>query len=155
HLLSGSAYAALCLGGDRDASDLAARAGPITRTLPNRAVRMFNSGNLGLAALLTGETEAASQAFREELTLCRDMVVRPVAFEGLRGLAAVAAVNGDDTRAATLVGAADEQRYDQPEDPLEARLETTYFEPARARLGTGAWNAAAREGNALTFEGAI
>ena len=59
-------------------------------------VRMINSGNLGLAALLTGETDAASHAFREELRLCRDMVVRPVVFEGLRGLAAVAVVDGDD-----------------------------------------------------------
>ena len=43
-----------------------------------RFVRMINSGNLGLAALLTGETDTASHAFREELTLCREMVVRPV-----------------------------------------------------------------------------
>ena len=116
---------------------------------------MINSGNLGLAALLTGETDTASHAFREELTLCRDMVVRPVAFEGLRGLAAVAVVHGDDERAATLVGAADAHRYDQPEDPVEARLDATFFEPARTRCGTDAWNAAAREGSALSFEDAI
>ena len=116
---------------------------------------MINSGNLGLAALLTGETDTASHAFREELTLCRDMVVRPVAFEGLRGLAAVAVVDGDDERAATLVGAADAHRYDRPEDPVEARLDATFFEPARARCGTDAWNAAAREGGALSFEDAI
>ena len=87
-----AAYAALCLGSERDAADFAARATPITRALDNRYARMINSGNLGLAALLTGETDTASQAFREELTLCREMVVRPVAFEGLRGLAAVATV---------------------------------------------------------------
>ena len=97
---------------------------------------MINSGNLGLAALLTGETDTASHAFREELTLCREMVVRPVAFEGLRGLAAVAVVNGDDERAATLVGAADAHRYDTPEDPRrgQARRERSSSPPAR---GTG------------------
>ena len=116
---------------------------------------MINSGNRGLAALLTGETDAASHAFREELKLCRDLVVRPVAFEGLRGLAAVAVVDGDDKRAATLVGAAATHRYDQAEDPVEARLDETFFEPARARCGTDAWNAAAREGSALSFEDAI
>jgi predicted ATPase/DNA-binding SARP family transcriptional activator len=154
-LLSSAAYAALCLGGDRDARDFAARATLIARVLDNRFARMINSGNLGLAALLTGETDTASHAFREELTLCRDMVVRPVAAEGLRGLAAVAAVSGDDTRAATLVGAADAHRYDQVEDPVEARLDETFFEPARTRGETDAWNAAAREGSVLGFEDAI
>jgi predicted ATPase len=154
-LLTDAAYAALCLGGERDATDFAARATPITRALDNRFVQMINSGNLGLAALLTGETDTASHAFREELTLCREMVVRPVAFEGLRGLGAVAVVHGAANRAATLVGAADAHRYDQPEDPVEARLEGAFFEPARTRYGTDAWNAAAREGSALSFENAI
>ena len=116
---------------------------------------MINSGNLGLAALLTGETDAASRAFREELALCRDMVIRPVAFEGLRGLAAVAVTHGDAKRAAALVGAAAAHRYDQPESPVDARLDETYFEPARERCGTDAWDAAAREGGALSFEEAI
>jgi hypothetical protein len=154
-LLTDAAYAALCLGGDRDATDFAARATPITQALDSRYARMTNSGNLGLAALLTGETDTASHAFREELKLCRDMVVRPVAFEGLRGLAAVAVVHGDDERAATLVGAADAHRYDQPEDAVEARLDETFFEPARTRCRTDAWNAAAREGSVLSFEDAI
>ena len=155
NLLTRAAYAALCLGSERDAADFAARATPIARALDNRFERMINSGNVGLAALLTGETDTASHAFREELTLCREMVVRPVVFEGLRGLAAVAVVHGDDKRAATLVGAADAHRYDQPEDPVEARLDETFFEPARTRCGTDAWDAAAREGSALSFEDAI
>jgi hypothetical protein len=155
NLLTDAAYAALCLGSEGDATDFAARATPITRALDNRFVRMVNSGNLGLAALLTGETDTASHAFREELTLCREMVVRPLAFEGLRGLAAIAVVDGDDKRAATLVGAADAHRYDQAEDPVEARLDETFFEPARTRRGTDGWNAAEREGSALSFEAAI
>ena len=155
NLLSGASYAALCLGGDRDATDFAARATSIEHVLDNRFARMMNRGNVGLAALLTGETDAAAHAFREELTLCRDMVVRPVMFEGLRGLAAVAVVHGDDQRAATLVGAADAHRYDVPEDPVEARLDETFFAPARTRWGTDAWNAATREGSVLSFEEAI
>jgi hypothetical protein len=83
------------------------------------------------------------------------MVVRPVAFEGLRGLAAVAVVHGDAKRAATLVGAAEAHRYEQPQDPVEARLDETFFEPARARCGNDAWNAAAREGSELSFQDAI
>ena len=155
NLLTSAAYAALCLGSERDATDLAARAAPITRALDSLFVRMINSGNLGLAALLTGETDTASQAFREELTLCRETVVRPVVFEGLRGLAAVAVVHGDTERAATLVGAAATHRYDQNQDPVNARLDETFFEPARTRCGTDTWNAAAREGSVLSFEDAI
>jgi hypothetical protein len=155
HLLTDAAYAALCLGNERDAADFAARATPITHALDDRYTSMVNSGNRGLAALLTGESDAASHAFREELGLCRELVVRRMAFEGLRGLAALAVVHGDAQRAATLVGAADAHRYDKPEDPVDARLDETFFEPARARWGTDAWSAAAREGSALSFQDAI
>ena len=155
NLLTAAAYVALCLGSERDATDFAARATPIARALDSPFERMINSGNLGLAALLSGETETASHAFHEELTLCREMVVRPVVFEALRGLAAIAVVHGDDTRAARLVGGADAHRYDKPEDTVEARLEAAFFEPARARCGTDAWKAAALEGRTLSFEAAI
>jgi predicted ATPase/DNA-binding SARP family transcriptional activator len=155
NLLTSAAYAALCLGNAGVGTDYAARATPIAYALNNPFERMINTGNLGLAALLTGETATASHAFREELTLCREMAIRPVVFEGLRGLAAIAVVDGDAMRAATLVGAADAHRYDTPEDPVEARLDETFFEPARRRCGTDAWNGAAREGSALTFEDAI
>ncbi len=154
-LLTDAAYAALCLGSEHDAADFAARATPITHALDDRYTSMVNSGNRGLAALLTGEFDAASHAFREELGLCRELVVRRMAFEGLRGLAALAVVHGDAQRAATLVGAADAHRYGKTEDPVEARLDETFFEPARARLGTDAWSAAAREGSALSFHDAI
>src|SRR5205823_12674297 len=85
NLLTSAAYAALNLGSERDAADFAARTTPIVRALDSRYVRMINSGNLGLAALLTGKTDTASHAFRQELELCREMVVRPLVFEGLRG----------------------------------------------------------------------
>ncbi|MGZ6643383.1 MAG: adenylate/guanylate cyclase domain-containing protein [Solirubrobacteraceae bacterium] len=155
NMLTDAAYAALCLGSERDATHFAARATPITLALDTPYVRMINSGNLGLAALLRGEADTASRAFREELALCRDMVIRPVIFEGLRGLAAVAVVDGDGARAATLVGAAEAHRYDNAPGPVEARLDEAFFAPARSRLGTEAWNAAAREGNVLSFDEAI
>ncbi len=154
-LLNDAAYGALCLGGAQDAADLAARATPIARRLGSRFDQMINNGNVGLAALLTGQIEAASLAFREELRLCREMVVRPIVFEGLRGLAAIAAAQGDTNRVATLVGAAAAHRYDAPQDPVEARLDETFFEPARTQLGTDKRNGAARDGGAFSFEDAI
>jgi hypothetical protein len=155
NLLTSAACSALGMGSDRDATDLAARAAPIAHALNNRWGRMINTGNVGLAALLTGDTDTASRAFREELRLCREMVVLPTVFEGLRGLAAVAVVGGDTTRAATLVGAAGAHRYGDPEDPVHVRLDTAFFEPARTRHGADAWDATAREGGVLSFEDAI
>jgi predicted ATPase/DNA-binding SARP family transcriptional activator len=154
-LLNDAAYAALCLDSARDAAEFAARATPIARTLGSGFDQMINSGNVGLAALLTGETEAASEAFRDELRLCREMVVRPVVFEGLRGMAAVAAVQGETNRVATLVGAAAAHRYGAAPDPVEARLDETFFEPARRQCGTDTWDAAAFDGSGFSFEDAI
>ena len=112
-------------------------------------------GNLGLAALFTGDTDAAERAFREELMLCRELVVLPIAFEGLRGLAAIAAVHGDGQRAAALLGAAAAHRYGERTDALDARFEAAFFEAALARHGAQAWSAAFRDGGALTFADAI
>jgi predicted ATPase/class 3 adenylate cyclase len=154
-LLTSAAYAALWLGSPRDATDFAARATPIARTLGVRFEQMMISGNAGLAALLTGETDAASRAFREELRLCREMVVRRVVFEGLRGLAAVAVVDGNDERAAMLVGAAAAHRYDKIEDRVDARLDERFFDPARTRCGIRVWDEAAGDGSTLSFEDAI
>jgi predicted ATPase/class 3 adenylate cyclase len=155
HLFAAAAYAALQMDGDRDAKEYVARATPTTRVLDNPFLWIFLRGSFGLAALLTGDTDAARQAFREELTLCRDLVFLPFASEGLAGLAAVSAVDGDDHRAACLVGAAAEHRYGQPKDPIDARLDETFLEPARTRHGADAWDAAAREGSVLSFEDAI
>jgi predicted ATPase/DNA-binding SARP family transcriptional activator len=153
-LLTDAAYAALCLGSDWDARDFAARATAITRRLDARSLRMVNSGNVGLAALMTGDNDTARDAFREQLTLCREMVVWHV-FEGLRGLAAIAVIDGDTKRTATLIGAAHAHRHEQAEDPVEARLDETFFDAARARSGSRPWDAAVRAGTSLTFDEAI
>jgi hypothetical protein len=155
-LLAGAAaYTALMLGSERDAKEYVDRALAFVRALDRPFMWMVFRGNLGLAALLTGDTDAADDAFRDELRLCRELVVLPHASEGLQGLAAVAVVRGDDHRAARLLGAAAEDRHDRPEDPVDTRLDTEFFEPARTRHGVDAWDATAREGGALGFEDAI
>jgi hypothetical protein len=148
-------YSALSMGADEDARAFAERAVPIARDLDERYLTMLLDGNLGLAALFTGDVEAAREAFRGEMTLCRELAVVPFAQESLRGHAAVATIDGDDERAARLLGAAEAHRLDAPFDPVLERLAATFFEPARARLGAGAWDAAAREGAALSTAEAI
>jgi predicted ATPase/class 3 adenylate cyclase len=154
-LYASAAYGALWDGSDRDAKDFIDSALQIARELDHPFTWLVVHGNVGVIALLTGDTDSARDGFREELTLCRELVVRPFVAEGLQGLAAVAVVRGDLHRAARLVGATAAHRYGLPEDPVDARLETTFFEPARTLHGADAWNAAAREGGALSFEDAI
>jgi predicted ATPase/DNA-binding SARP family transcriptional activator len=154
-LLASAAYGALWYGSDRCASDFVSRAIPLTRELDNPFLWMLLRGNVALAALLTGDTDAATAAFREELTLCRELVLLPLACEGLNGLAAVAAVGNDLPRAARLTGAAAAHRYGQPEDPVDARLRANFIEPARTRCRDDEWDAAVREGAALSFQDAI
>jgi predicted ATPase/DNA-binding SARP family transcriptional activator len=155
NLLASAAYGAMGLGGDLDAKELVERAVPIARRLDDPSLWMMVHGNFGLAALLTGDIEPARDAFREELRLCRELVVRPFAYEGLSGLAAVAATRGETDRAARLAGAASALHYGAPYAVVEDRLDATFFEAARASCGTDAWNAAADEGAALSFDDAI
>ena len=154
-LLASAAYGALCYGSDGDAMDFVKRATPITRALDDPYSWMLLCGNTGLAALLTGDAGHAAEAFRQELTLSRDLVVLPFACEGLNGLAAVAVLGQDLPRAARLTGAAAAHRYGQPEDRIDARLHARFLQPARTRFGGDRWDAAVREGAALRFHDAI
>ena len=154
-LLASAAYGALAKGDDRHASECVHRAIPITRELDNPYMWMLLSGNAGLAALLSGDTDAAREAFTEELRFSRGPVALPFAAEGLRGLAALAAVGDDLERAARLSGAAGAHGGRDPDDALGARLHATYFEPARSRHGPDAWDSAVADGAALSFENAL
>jgi len=140
-LLGAAAYGALCMGSDEDAKVFVERA----RTASNRFGRYYGwmmlEGNLGLVALFAGDTGAARDAFREELRLSRELVVRPFAHEGLMGLAAVATTDAEDDRAARLRGASEGLR-DEPIDAVQERLATQFFAPARERHGADAWDAA-------------
>jgi predicted ATPase/class 3 adenylate cyclase len=155
YLLAGAVYAALELGSDRDAKELVDRATPLARALDDPYNWALLRGNSGMAALLTGNTDAAHHAFRDELGLGRELVAPRVASEGLKGLAAVAAARNDTHRAARLAGAAAAHRDDAQQDEVEARLDAAFIEPARTRHGPDTWDAAARDGGTLSLEDAI
>jgi predicted ATPase/class 3 adenylate cyclase len=154
-LLSSAAYAALCESSDQDAKAFLKRAEPFARAREDRYALMLIRGNAGLASLFSGEADAAREAFREELELCRELVVPPVAHEALRGLAGVAVIDGDIGRAARLVGAATAHRFGDPEDPVDTRLHATFFDPVRRGPSSIAWDAPFHEGTALSFDEAI
>ena len=154
-LLAASVYGELCLGSDRDAKELLDRATPLACALDDPQLWANLHGNSGLTALLTGDTDAAQHAFCEQLGLCRELVAPRFAGEGLRGLAAVAAVRNDTDRAARLAGAAAAHRCCAPQDEVDARLDATFIQPARRRQGADAWDVAARDGGTLSFDDAI
>jgi len=152
YLLTSAAYMALLDGCDRDAMDFAQRALPIVRELELPFMWMNLQGNLALAALMTGETDTARDAFREALALSRRLVVPPIASEALLGLAALDATHGNTRRAARLVGAATAHRHAQPPDLVNARLDQAFLEDARTRCGTDTWDAAVSEGATLSLQ---
>ena len=159
YLLTSAAYVALCKGCDRDARDFVERALPVVRELEHPFMWMNLQGNLGLAALLTGDSDTARDAFRQELVLSRQLVVPLIASEALLGLAALDAMRGDTRRAARLVGAASArppaQRYDQSQDLVNARIDAAFLEDARTRCGADTWDAAVSEGGTLSLDDAI
>jgi hypothetical protein len=154
-MLAGVAYSALSYGRDRDARRFIERAMPIAERLDRPFLWMLVRGNFALTSLLTGDIDIASRAFRDELRLCRELVVLPGVHEALMGLAAVAAATDDLDRAARLAGAAEAHRYGETQDRVKARVDATFIKPARSRPGGGAWDRAFREGATLSFKHAV
>ena len=154
-MLASAAYGALGEGNAAAAMAYIERAVPIARELDNPHMWMLVRGNAAMAALLAGDVEAARSAFRDELRLSRELGFLPFVFEGLRGLAAIAAADGDPDRAARLCGAAERHRHDQPDDAPQAQLDATFLDAARARCGADAWEAAFRDGAELSVGDAI
>jgi hypothetical protein len=155
-LLTTASYVALNLDSIQDARALSERAVAIAKELDGPFIWMIVQGNVGLAAILDGDAERARRAFREELMLSRELVIPLVASEGLRGLAAVAVSQGDLPRAARLVGAAATHTYERLDgDAVQSRLDTAVFQPARRHHGEAAWDAASREGAALSLRDAL
>jgi hypothetical protein len=154
-LLASAAFMALTKESDRHARELLDRAVPLAREVDSPFLWMLVYGNLGMVELLAGDAGAAAVAFRDEVRLVRELVVLPFTSEALSGLAAVAAADGDDARAARLHGASAAHRYGEPMTILDARLDAAFFAPARVRFGAEPWEATARDGAALSFEDAL
>lgn len=122
-------------------------------------------GNLGWAALNLGAERRAGEAFAEELAVASASGDRELVEEALRGLAAVAAAEDRDERAAWLYGAAFAQSEALHMDPLAIEPPTTGLNSTalrerdtkrlKERLGESRFAAAWADGRALTREQAI
>ena len=117
----------------------------------------FVHGNTGLAAFHGGRPEAAASAFQQELTAAHAHGFQYLYFEGLLGMAALAAADRDDERAATLEGAAwalSDRPIAPSEIPIYERLEANLTE-ARTRLGEQEWQSARTRGGSMTPAAAL
>ena len=105
-------------------------------TVPTRGCS--SKATSGWPGCSSGDTEAARRrSVRTEL--CRELVVLPVAAEGMAGLAAVAAIRDDRERAARLVGAAAAHRYDTGGPGRRPARTPPFSNPLDA--GADAWDA--------------
>ena len=127
------------------------------RTIGDPWTVAFVHGNTGIAAFAGGRLDAAEPAFRNELTAAHAHGFETFYFEGLLGLGALAAADGDDQRAATLEGAAwalNARPVAPSETPIFAPLHAE-LRRARQRLGERAWMAARARGRTMTADAAI
>jgi predicted ATPase/DNA-binding SARP family transcriptional activator len=153
-LYNNASYAAIVQGSyERAAAYLDETLLAVERTgEPLRLMLAF--GNLGLASLFMAEVDDAKAHFAEEIRLCCEHGLSWLASEGIAGLAAVAARQGEVERAARLLGAA-ESLANVFGDRAGARLEQEFFSPARQQLGEGRWGAVHAEGARLSFDEAV
>ena len=154
-VLAASAYNAMCLGSDTDAQTYVRRVDDLLTDMDDPLSREFILVNIGYVTLLTGDTDAAERAFRELVALGGEHAATRAACDGLFGLAAIAALSGDDERCARLVGAVTSHRASVPPDEVESRVADEIVEPARARHGARAWDVAVRSGGTMDLDEAI
>jgi len=114
---------------------------------------------LGVGALERGDAQAARTFFEEDLGVLRRLRDKTGTSYGLRGMAGVAALRGDATRAARLWGADEALREEigQALSPFD-RAHPDYeglLDAARQRVDDASWRAALAEGRAMSAEEAV
>ena len=112
----------------------------------DRIVEAGLAGNAGLIALFRGDLDSGACAFLREMAIVRNLRLPEYESEALHGLAAVSARAGEDALAATLLGAAESVGDSQPPPEIEGRLDKEFFQAARSRAGTRAWQGAFASG---------
>lgn len=129
----------------------------LSRELGNKRLIAELLAHLGWVAGTQGEHERAGELYEEGLRLFRELGAKDSIAYSLVGLAVVARVQQEHERATQLLGAADAfwKNYGgSPELGTRKQMEETSRE-ARTGLGAKAYEAARKEGRAITLEQAI
>jgi predicted ATPase/DNA-binding SARP family transcriptional activator/class 3 adenylate cyclase len=154
---SSAAYVALTENRIAEATSLLETALQAAGQIEDPWETMTILSNIGLARLFAGDLDHACDAFKRALRVCAQHVFSKNAGEGLAGLAAVAAAQGRDERAARLRGAAHASGYPPAtfDKKIDDRLERDYLAAARTRYADVPWRDAERAGEGLSLEHAI
>jgi predicted ATPase/DNA-binding SARP family transcriptional activator/DNA-binding CsgD family transcriptional regulator len=150
-------YVSLLEGDHERAMALNEEAAGLCRDVGQRDLFPVALDNVGWAALLLGDREKAETSYAGSLTLCNELGRKMIAAESLEGLACAAEARGEATHAARLFGAARALRetvgYQTP--PETHNLRKPYLTRILSQLDEAAWEAAFKEGQAMSFEEAI
>jgi predicted ATPase/DNA-binding SARP family transcriptional activator/DNA-binding CsgD family transcriptional regulator len=149
-------YAAVLQGNYERATALYEEALAVARELGNAGVEIIPEAlvNLGLAALGQGDHQRAVVSFKEALVMSQTLERKPTVINTLEGMASLAGVLGEASRAAHLWGAAEASRQvtDIALPPGERALHEPYLASVRSQLGEEAWEAALAEGQAMSLQ---
>jgi hypothetical protein len=120
----------------------------------NVARSLFNNGAVDL---MLDRVDAATDRFRESLTLCRATGNREDSAWSLLGLAAASVAKGDGERGAILLGAARSVLTQMGADfkPFERHLDEATERQSRSLLADAGYEAALRRGSSLSLEAAL
>jgi predicted ATPase/DNA-binding SARP family transcriptional activator len=138
--LSTVAFGLLRLGAYEEAEALHRQALYAVSQTRSRYLAALVEGNRALTSLMRGAYDEARAGFERELRIAHARSLYTFHFEAFLGLAALAALEGDDERAATLEAAA-WTYIDRPvaaaEEPVYTRV-SELIAPARERAGDAA-----------------
>jgi len=158
-MLSNLGHPALLQGDFERARELSEEALAFAQKLGTSGVEFALTAyiNLGLALLGLGEHERAATLFGEALMMSQNMGRKPQAIESLEGMASLAGILGEDTRATHLWGAAEAARGVSgiALSEGERALHEPHLNSARSRLGEKGWEQAMGEGRAMSLDRAI
>ncbi|WP_169542329.1 AfsR/SARP family transcriptional regulator [Solirubrobacter soli] len=156
--LSTLAFGLLRLGAYEEAEALHRQAVYAVNQTRSRYLTALVEGNRALTSLLRGAHEEARAGFVAELQIAHARTLPTFYFEAFLGLAALAAIDGQDERAAILEAAAwvyNDRPVTPAEEPVYTRIRDRFLAPARERLGAEATARAAARGNALPLADAV
>jgi len=144
--------------GGLDAADTLYRQSlALIRELGDRETEALILLNLAIVAIGRRSGAQARQILQEVLAISVEMQSKPTGQCVLDVCAALAALNGEWTRAARFFGivAAQTEQTGYHRDPADEAFLAPTIAEARDRLGAETFNGAAAEGRALSYDGAI
>ena len=117
----------------------------------------WSKAALGWIALAEGTLDEAREYFHVSLALLRDLGANQLSVDVIYGLAGAAAAAGDVVRAARLEAVAThlEQDFGHQATAADSGIHRRFLDDLRSTTDPSVWQAAARDGTAMSIEQAF